>query len=230
MRRFNLRTAGLALAAAGLVVAGAGCAAETTGPTTDAWCGKKIGFFGALSGPNAPIVLPSRDGAKLAFKQYNEANPDCTLTMVEFDSVGDGAQANQFANTVVGDADFLGVIGGAFSGESEATMQTYDAASVAMISPSATRLDLTSKGFDVFHRVVGHDGTQSAAIAKYLADKGAKKVFVIDDGSAYGAGLTAELVKKLGTIAYEMAVFANRAGRVLTPQLIDELKNSVAAV
>jgi len=25
-------------------------------------------------------------------------------------------------------------------------------------------------------------------------------------------------------------VFANRAGRVLTPQLIDELKNSVAAV
>jgi len=27
-----------------------------------------------------------------------------------------------------------------------------------------------------------------------------------------------------------MAVFANRAGRVLTPQLIDELKNSVAAV
>jgi branched-chain amino acid transport system substrate-binding protein len=82
-------------------------------------------------------------------------------------------------------------------------MQTYQAASVTMISPSATRLDLTSKGFSVFHRVVGHDGTQSAAIAKYLADNDAKKVFIVDDGSAYGAGLTDELIKKLGDIAYE---------------------------
>jgi hypothetical protein len=31
----------------------------------------------------------------------------------------------------------------------------------------------------------------------------------------------------LGTIAYEMAMFANRAGTVLTPQLIEELKNTV---
>ena len=203
MRRFNLRTAALAAAAAGLVVAGAGCAADNGGSGGDAWCGKKIGFFGALSGPNAAIVLPSRDGAKLALKQYNTANPDCKLEMVEFDSVGDGAQATTFANTVVADADFLGVIGGAFSGESEATMQTYQSGGVTMISPSATRLDLTSKGFGVFHRVVGHDGTQSAAIAKYLSDNGAKKVFVIDDGSAYGAGLTAELIKKLGSIPYE---------------------------
>jgi predicted regulator of Ras-like GTPase activity (Roadblock/LC7/MglB family) len=43
-------------------------------------------------------------------------------------------------------------------------------------------------------------------------------------------GVLASKQASLGTIAYEMAVFANRAGRVLTPQLIDELKNSVAAV
>ena len=35
-----------------------------------------------------------------------------------------------------------------------------------------------------------------------------------------------KLAQPLGTIAYEMAVFANRAGRVLTPQLIDELKKA----
>lgn len=53
-------------------------------------------------------------------------------------------------------------------------------------------------------------------------------VATISTGSALG--VLASKQADLGTIAYEMAVFANRAGRVLTPQLIDELKNSVAAV
>ena len=201
MRRINLRAVGLAAAALGLVVA-AGCQANPTdggnGQQAADYCGKKVGFFGALSGENAAIVIPSRDGAKLAFKQYNDANPDCQLEMVEFDSEGDPDKAAQFAQQVVADPDFLGVIGGAFSGETNSTIPVYQGGTVPMISPSATRVDLSGRpGITVFHRVVGHDGTQSAAIAKFLRDKGATKVFLIDDGSAYGAGLTAELAKRL---------------------------------
>nr|CTQ95841.1 hypothetical protein [Kibdelosporangium sp. MJ126-NF4] len=40
-------------------------------------------------------------------------------------------------------------------------------------------------------------------------------------------GVLATKQASLGTIAYEMAMFANRASAVLTPQLIEELKNSV---
>jgi predicted regulator of Ras-like GTPase activity (Roadblock/LC7/MglB family) len=40
-------------------------------------------------------------------------------------------------------------------------------------------------------------------------------------------GVLASKQASLGTIAYEMAMFANRASAVLTPQLIEELKNSV---
>jgi predicted regulator of Ras-like GTPase activity (Roadblock/LC7/MglB family) len=40
-------------------------------------------------------------------------------------------------------------------------------------------------------------------------------------------GVLASKQASLGTIAYEMAMFANRASSVLTPQLIEELKNSV---
>ncbi|MET0236898.1 MAG: roadblock/LC7 domain-containing protein [Kibdelosporangium sp.] len=40
-------------------------------------------------------------------------------------------------------------------------------------------------------------------------------------------GVLAGKEASLGTIAYEMAMFANRASAVLTPQLIEELKNSV---
>jgi predicted regulator of Ras-like GTPase activity (Roadblock/LC7/MglB family) len=40
-------------------------------------------------------------------------------------------------------------------------------------------------------------------------------------------GVLASKQASLGTIAYEMAMFANRASAVLTPQLIEELKNTV---
>ncbi len=51
--------------------------------------------------------------------------------------------------------------------------------------------------------------------------------------SAIGAGAVLGVVTsgdaKLGNIAYEMTLFANRAGAALTPQLVLELKNSVGA-
>ncbi|HEV2784317.1 MAG TPA: roadblock/LC7 domain-containing protein [Actinophytocola sp.] len=40
-------------------------------------------------------------------------------------------------------------------------------------------------------------------------------------------GVLASKSASLGTIAYEMAMFANRATAVLSPQLIEELKNTV---
>jgi predicted regulator of Ras-like GTPase activity (Roadblock/LC7/MglB family) len=40
-------------------------------------------------------------------------------------------------------------------------------------------------------------------------------------------GVIASRTANLGNVAYEMTLFANRAGAALTPQLIIELKNSV---
>ena len=40
-------------------------------------------------------------------------------------------------------------------------------------------------------------------------------------------GVLASKQASLGTIAYEMAMFANRASAVLTPQVIEELKFTV---
>ena len=40
-------------------------------------------------------------------------------------------------------------------------------------------------------------------------------------------GVLASKPASLGTIAYEMAMFSNRASTVLTPQLIEELKDMV---
>jgi branched-chain amino acid transport system substrate-binding protein len=198
VRRIHLRTLSMAVLAVGLVAAAAGCAADDEGGG-DATCGGKIAIFGAFTGDNAGLVIPSLNGAKLAVKQHNAANANCQVTMQEFDTQGSPDQATPAANTIVGDAAVLGVIGGHFSGESDATMPTFQAAGLAMVSPSATRIDLTQKGNTSFHRVVGHDGTQAAAVSTYLKGQNATKVFLVDDGSAYGAGIADELEKNLNT-------------------------------
>ncbi|GLY01952.1 MULTISPECIES: branched-chain amino acid ABC transporter substrate-binding protein [Actinoplanes] len=200
MRRNYVRALG-AVGLAAALFAAAGCQDAGSGDDTAAseGCGGKIAIFGAFSGDNAGLVLPSLNGAKLALKQHNAANADCQITMQEFDTQGDPAQATPIANQIAGDASFLGVIGGHFSGESDATMPVYEAAGLVMVSPSATRTDLTSKGNKSFFRVVGNDGTQAGAVATYLKSQNAAKVFVIDDGSAYGAGITADLGTNLGS-------------------------------
>jgi predicted regulator of Ras-like GTPase activity (Roadblock/LC7/MglB family) len=56
-------------------------------------------------------------------------------------------------------------------------------------------------------------------------EQGYLLVCTISIGASLGVLATKEA--SLGTIAYEMAMFANRASVVLTPQLIEELKNTV---
>lgn len=199
MRRIRLRTLGMVALAASLAASVAACQSDGGGGGGgDGDCGGKIAIFGAFSGPNSGLVIPSLNGAKLAVKQHNEANPDCPIEMQEFDTQGAPDQASPVASQIVGDPTFLGVIGGHFSGETDATIPVFQGAGVAMVAPSATRVDLTGRpGVTVFHRVVGNDNTQGAAVAAYLRAQNAEKVFIIDDSSAYGAGIADELASRL---------------------------------
>ncbi len=56
-------------------------------------------------------------------------------------------------------------------------------------------------------------------------ERGYMLVSTISSGSALG--VLAAKSANLGNIAYEMAQFTNRAGAVLTPLLVEELKNIV---
>lgn len=203
MRRKFVRALG-ATALAAAVFAAAGCQDSGGGDNTaggEGECGGKIAIFGAFTGPNAGLVLPSLNGAKLAVKQHNEANADCQVTLQEFDTEGKPEQATPIANQVAGDTSFTSVIGGHFSGETKATMPIYEAAGLVMVSPSATAAELTKAGNKAFHRVVGNDSTQSAAAAVYIKDVlKAQKVFTIHDGQTYGQGIIGELTSALGPL------------------------------
>lgn len=199
MRR-NTR-AGLGALALALTVTATACGTTDTGGDSNASgedCNFKIGVMGALSGANASIVLPSVDGAELAVKQWD--NADCEVELVKFDTEGDPAKATPVATQIAGDDSFIGVMGGAFSGETRATKSIFNDAGVTMVSQSATATDLTQEDqVEVFHRLVPYDDYQGAAIAKYLTDElGASKVFVVDNSEAYGEPLADRVEETLG--------------------------------
>ncbi len=200
MRRNYLRILGGVGIAAALVVSAAACQKASTGSTDAAKCGGKIAIFGALTGGNAGLVIPAVEGARIAVKQHNAANPDCKVEMTEFDTEGSGDKATPVANQVAADQSFVAVIGGHFSGESRATMPIYQAAGMVMVAPSATAADLTTVGNKSFFRVVGNDATQGAAAAKFFKTTGAKKVYVVDDGTTYGKGIADKVKSELGDL------------------------------
>jgi branched-chain amino acid transport system substrate-binding protein len=91
------------------------------------------------------------------------------------------------------------VIGPAFSGESEVADPIFQDGGLPTITPSATRPSLSTKGWSVFHRGVGNDTSQGPAAGRYIQNVlKAEKVYVVDDQSAYGAGLADEVKKVLG--------------------------------
>ncbi|HSV37440.1 MAG TPA: branched-chain amino acid ABC transporter substrate-binding protein [Nocardioidaceae bacterium] len=187
-----------ATAAAGLVLTACGTTDET--PNAGDECNFKIAAMGALSGANASIVIPSVDGAELALNQWESA--DCKVELVRHDTEGDPAKATPIATQIVGDDSYIGVIGGAFSGETRATKGIYNGVGLTMISQSATATDLSLEDkVPVFHRIVPYDDFQGQAIAKYASDVfGGKKIFLVDNSEAYGEPLIAQVKKTLGDL------------------------------
>jgi branched-chain amino acid transport system substrate-binding protein len=185
----------LGVAALGLAACGSSkssSSSPTTGsPTTGAATGQtaKLGFFGALTGPDAQLGINIKDGEQLAVSQYNATNPAVKVSVDAFDSQGDPSQANNGATKLINDK-VVAVIGPAFSGESAAADPIFESAGIPNVSASATNVKLAQNGWKFFHRVLADDGQQGPGDANYLVKTlGLKTIAVIDDSSTYGEGL-----------------------------------------
>ena len=200
--RPNLRILA-ALAAAGLALTACG-SSNSSSPTaggSGGSCGNfKIAYMGPLTGSAGALGQNMVGGVKMALDAYNKKNADCQVTLKTYDSQGDPKQAPPLATEIIQDPSIVALIGPGFSGESDATGKTFFAAGLPSISPSATAVDITQQGWTTWHRIIGNDSAQGAADATYLKNTAnAKKVFVIDDGSAYGKGLATVVKDGLGS-------------------------------
>jgi len=185
-----------------LVAGAAACnkSSSTGGGTTKKNCGFEIAYFGALTGSAANLGVNIEQGYELALDQYNDKNGKDCIGVKKFDSQGDPAVAPGLARQLVTDNKIIGVVGLPFSGESEAADPILDSAGIPAITPSATRVSLSSHGWKIFHRAVANDGAQGPGGANYIKSVlKADKVFVADDQSAYGAGLADAVKSTLGS-------------------------------
>ncbi len=162
--------------------------------------GLKLAYIGAETGPNAQLGINIYNGVQLAINQHNEANPNCQVGFVKFDTEGDPNKATGPVTQAVNEPDIIGVVGLPFSGESKATGNIFDQQGLVHITPSATNPSLTQNGWSTFFRGLGNDAVQGPAAAKFMTDKlMAKKVYLVQDDSDYGIGLGTETSKALGS-------------------------------
>ena len=92
------------------------------------------------------------------------------------------------------------VVGHYNSGVAIPSSEVYEKYNVAMVSPGATAVTVTDRGLKTVNRIVGRDDAQGPAGAKYAIETlGAKKIFIIQDKTAYGPVLqmhSKKLLKK----------------------------------
>lgn len=175
--------------AAALVLAG--CAGEGGGGDEGGDASEvTIGFMGDLTGEASAIVIPPRNGAKLAIDEYNATDPDVKIKFKEYDSQAKEDQAVNLARQATTDDKIVGLIGPAFSGESKAAGGVLERAKVPSVSPSATNPGLAENGWKYWHRVVANDADQGPGIVEFLVNaKSPKKAFVISDEQEYSVGI-----------------------------------------
>ncbi|KUI29470.1 branched chain amino acid ABC transporter substrate-binding protein [Mycobacterium sp. IS-1742] len=183
-------------------------AAEGAAPADPAGDGKatcpplSIAMAGALNGPDAALGINIKNGVQLAVDKHNAANPGCQVQLKTFDTEGDPQKASAIAPQIVDDQYTIGLVGPAFSGETNATGDVFNQAGLVAATASATNVTLSEKGWRTFFRGLANDGVQGPSVANYLKNTlGHQKVCVVDDSTDYGLGLAQAVRETLGPVA-----------------------------
>jgi len=133
-----------------------------------------IGVAAALTPLNVEwLGWPQANAVQLAVSQTNAAGginiggTAYTVNLVTVDSGCNSTQGEEAANFLL-DAGVVAVIGHSCSGASLAAQPIYNAAGVAMVSPSASFVGLTDQGYNTTFRVSQRDDAEAVLIATYF--------------------------------------------------------------
>jgi branched-chain amino acid transport system substrate-binding protein len=215
------------VAALVVISTAAGCGFHGSGPGTKTIV---IGADFPTSGIDAAANVPTQNAVVLAVEDENKRGLPGGYTIrldTLDDSVGGVHNPEQGAlniQTFIADPDVLAVVGPGNSNVARAEIPVANAASLAIISPSATSISLTldasgarelrqtNPDLHTFFRTVVTDDMQGRADADFAYHAlGARHVYVIDDNESYGKGLADVFVpafRKLGGVIIDRAHFA----------------------
>jgi len=151
----------------------------------------KIASQSPLSGGQSVLGTGLRNGTELAIEQLGGPLKDMgfDVQFVPFDdqATPDVGVAN--AQQIVADAAILGIVGHFNSGVAIPSSEVYVQNDLVMVSPANTNPAVTDRGLPTVNRVCGRDDAQGAVGANYAQSIGIKSVYVLNDTTAYGAGV-----------------------------------------
>jgi branched-chain amino acid transport system substrate-binding protein len=173
-----------------------------------------IGSDFATSGADASAGIPTQNAALLAVEQAaRQPLPGgYRLTLKTLDDtvagVHDPGQGARNLQSFVHDSAVVAVVGPTHSNVARAEIPIANAAKLALMSPSATSINLTEDASGAtqlrpvnprlhnFFRTVLRDDLQGAADADFARSVlHARRVYVVDDNEAYGKGLADVFVR-----------------------------------
>ena len=166
-----------------------------------------------LSGWQADGGQTVLGGVRLMAERINAAGGllGYRVNVVALDDEADSDVAVQVAEeiqkAVQAGTKVVGVVGHYNSGQALAAMDIYKDLPFVVVTPTASDVSLTQKGYTNFFRVNATDAAQAPVDAKFLVQKlGAKRIALVHANNEYGRGLRREMLAALKALGVEPAV------------------------
>ncbi|WP_026694960.1 branched-chain amino acid ABC transporter substrate-binding protein [Peribacillus kribbensis] len=179
----------------------AACGKSSSGSSSEGSNGSKVIKIATqtpLSGGSATLGEAIKLGAQMQLDEQKDKFKKLgyELKLQPYDDQGDPKKGVANAQLIGADKQIYGVVGHLNSGVAIPSSEIYEKYKIPMVSPANTATEVTDRNLQSVNRICGRDDYQGPAGAEYATGKlGAKKIFVIQDKTAYGTGL-ADAFKK----------------------------------
>lgn len=170
----------------------------------------KLGLISDLTGPIAQMGLDIQQAAEIAVADKNAAGgiQGFQVELVVEDDRCDAKEGTTVASRLASNPDIAAVVGPICSGPTIAASDVFEDARIPTMSPSATRADLTNRGYTVLNRVAFSDGNQGKFAANYIYKVlGATKIAILHDNAAYGQGIAEVVQAEFEALGGEVVAF-----------------------
>ncbi|MCM3226540.1 branched-chain amino acid ABC transporter substrate-binding protein [Terribacillus saccharophilus] len=189
----------------------------------------KIALQAPMSGGSATLGEAIKNGAAMAVEEekadFEEAG--FSLELVEYDDQGDPQKGVSNAQIIGSDQEVYGVVAHLNSGVFIPSSEVYERYNIPSVSPASTATDVTDRNLKSVNRIVARDDFQGPAGAEYAVQEiGAKKIFVINDKTAYGQGLATAFAE---AAAEEGAEIVGEAGITVGEKDFNGVLNQVSS-
>ena len=114
--------------------------------------GIELGFYGALTGPQATFAISGKNGAKLAIDEINRAGGVLgkKLDLLSEDDRNEPSEAASAVSKLITRNHVVALIGENASSRTLAAAPIAQAYQVPMVSPTSTNVEVTKKGDYIF--------------------------------------------------------------------------------